>query len=809
MKVSCLSKEEWLHFILEEDHDSKRARQLDKHLSECSDCQNIMRVLDESPEFDEHLRQKKLSSSCMEPSRDTPGTADTLRETDDWQSLIVPPDDPRFAVTKEIGRGSNGVVYKAVEISLKRVVAIKVLHPSADLREAETMARVTNPHLVAIYTVQHATSPETSPYLVMEHLGGGSLKDWLRDPDARKAGFKQIARIVKSAAIGLSALHAHDIVHRDVKPSNLMLDSSGALKVADLGLAKRTVEISGSKSFVGTYAYASPEQLRGDNVDCSSDLFSLGLVFYELVTGERPTSQDAILNPRLVAPTVPFALQRLMMGCLRADPKERLTATELHEDLDRYLEGKSLVTLGRSTWIQTAITQYRFHVVTALLLLLLIGSLLSQLNFARREIDRRHFQTILQIAENQSAVIFENEVLLKRVENLPLLETLLSQSISDLQGPLDENLGDLELLIEATDRINDLAVVWSQIGEDGQALSVYEKELAVLSRLIEKHPSNRDIADIELKCRINYGLLLSKQASAKKKGIEVLTDALAASRRQLQATPEDHRFLDAEALCLNHLGIQYQTHSVSKAAKMYAAGIETRRALAKSAKVGNDSENLFELATLLVNYGTLWQSFTTDRGLDPEDALKEGTDILRALGTSTSPVEYRAAFAKALNEMGNLEHRKHVRLRSAGEYYRRSISVWEALSDVAKNIPRFSVGLAMAQSNLGNIHWDAGEISEACELYLVAESRLESVRHEMNGRIEFLDLLAGARINAACALQKENKLAVAMSKLEDAISILTELCALPQSSIGSRATLEYAIGLKKEWQAARRPSIGA
>jgi eukaryotic-like serine/threonine-protein kinase len=255
-----------------------------------------------------------------------------------------------YRVVKELGRGGMGAVYAALDTRLDRRLALKVMLPryAADpaakarfLREARAAARVKHDNVITVY---EADERDGVPYIAMEFLEGYPLDQYLR----KKGGptIPQVLRIAAEAAAGLAAAHKLGLVHRDVKPANLWLEAPhGRVKVLDFGLARPVdaeVELTQSGAVVGTPAYMSPEQARGEKVDARTDLFSLGVLLYRLCTGklpfEGPTTMAVLMalgtqEPRPVRelnPSAPGSLAALIHQLLakKADDRPR-TAEEV------------------------------------------------------------------------------------------------------------------------------------------------------------------------------------------------------------------------------------------------------------------------------------------------------------------------------------------------------------------------------------------------------------------------------------------------------------------------------------------------
>ncbi|HWO88231.1 MAG TPA: protein kinase [Gemmatimonadales bacterium] len=276
-----------------------------------------------------------------------------------------------YTIEGEIGRGGMGVVYRARDERLKRPVAIKVLPPELAfrsdirtrfLREAETAARLSHPHIVPIHTVGDAAE---LVYFVMAYVDGESLA--VRLKRRGKLSIEEARRVAKETADALAAAHQQGVIHRDVKPDNILLEGTrGRVIVTDFGIAKALSAEGGTLTeagvAIGTPAYMSPEQAAGDReIDGRSDLYSLGVVSYQMLTGELPfqaPSVAALLMKQIGErpapvdrrrPEVPPELSQIIMRCLEKDPEDRWpTADALRRALETNTYTAPPVRAGRS-----------------------------------------------------------------------------------------------------------------------------------------------------------------------------------------------------------------------------------------------------------------------------------------------------------------------------------------------------------------------------------------------------------------------------------------------------------------------------
>jgi serine/threonine protein kinase/WD40 repeat protein len=270
------------------------------------------------------------------------------------------PDVPGYEVLGELGRGGMGVVYKARQVGLDRLVALKVVlagaHADAEdlarfRREAEAIARLHHPNVVEIYEVGEQGDV---PHFAMELCGGGSLAQRLAGGPLAP---RRAAELVETLARAVQAAHEAGVVHRDLKPANVLLAEDGTPKITDFGLAKRldgTTELTATGAIVGTASYMAPEQASGDSkrVGPAADVYALGAVLYACLTGRPPfragTQVDTLLQvvadpptpPSQLRPGVPADLEAICLRCLEKKPAQRFaSATELADALRGFLDG--------------------------------------------------------------------------------------------------------------------------------------------------------------------------------------------------------------------------------------------------------------------------------------------------------------------------------------------------------------------------------------------------------------------------------------------------------------------------------------
>ena len=245
----------------------------------------------------------------------------------------------RYEIIGKIGAGGMSDVYKAKDLTLGRFVAIKVLKPefSEDVgfvtkfrTEAQSAAALQHPNIVNIYDVG---SENGLHYIVMEYVEGITLKTYIEKKG--QLSFKEAVSIAIQVGRGIEAAHNNQIIHRDIKPQNIMISTEGKVKVMDFGIARAASSNTISSDVMGSVHYSSPEQARNGFVDGKSDIYSLGIVMYEMVTGRVPFDgdttvavaiqhlQEEMVKPSAYAPNLPISMEKIILKCTQKNPDRR------------------------------------------------------------------------------------------------------------------------------------------------------------------------------------------------------------------------------------------------------------------------------------------------------------------------------------------------------------------------------------------------------------------------------------------------------------------------------------------------------
>lgn len=356
--TECQAKQ--IEKFLSDELTGDESSEFESHLENCPHCRQSLENFVSAPAEWDATRDLLCSSSDL-PNWEQADDVSSVqsRELAPDLAILAPADDPRYVgrigayeVLGVIGRGGMGIVFKALDRALNRYVAIKILDPSLSsldvararfAREAKAMATISSEHVVPVFAVEEHRG---LPFFAMEYVAGGTLESRLHR-DGR-LDLLAIVRISHQIAAALGAAHEQGLVHRDIKPANILLDRGiERVRVADFGLARVASEVSHTRSgmVAGTPQYMSPEQVRGDECDWHSDLFSLGCVMYAMCVGRSPFAAETPYgamhrivhdkpNPiREANPAIPSWLEQFILRLLEKTPSRRFESTRQVIDL--------------------------------------------------------------------------------------------------------------------------------------------------------------------------------------------------------------------------------------------------------------------------------------------------------------------------------------------------------------------------------------------------------------------------------------------------------------------------------------------
>jgi serine/threonine protein kinase len=505
-----------------------------------------------------------------------------------------------YQILGELGRGGMGVVYKARQRGLHRLVALKMIlagaHAGDQLLsrfgiEAEAVARLQHPNIVQIYEVGQQ---EGLPYFSLEFVDGGPL-------DSRISGKPQApreaAQLIETLARAVHFAHRQGIIHRDLKPANILMTQAGVPKITDFGLAKRLEEGDSSETksgtIMGTPCYMSPEQARGDvrTVGPLSDLYTLGAILYELLTGRPPfqganamdtltqVTRDEPVPPARSQPNTPRDLETICLKCLQKEPTKRYTdCFELSEDLRRFLAGEPILArpVGQveRLWRWSRRNPKLAGAIATILLLLLVvsvGSTWAAVTIrAKKDLAEQNEKKAIaneQLAQQQKHLAEENEQ--KAINNektahkqADLALNTLGLLITKVQSQLGRQPGaqelKRELLETAMDGLKQVAGgdagkirrntsdayfkmggIARELGNSADAFKYWQKYYDMAQSALKDNPNNERLK-LEMAWACRFLGEISAEKGEKRKALAYYQRALEL-RKELAAVPLEER----------------------------------------------------------------------------------------------------------------------------------------------------------------------------------------------------------------------------------------------------------------------------
>jgi tetratricopeptide (TPR) repeat protein/tRNA A-37 threonylcarbamoyl transferase component Bud32 len=644
------------------------------------------------------------------------------------------PAPPGYEVLGELGRGGMGVVYKARQSKLNRIVALKMIlagshAQAADLErfrvEEESIARLQHPHIVQIYEVGEY---EGNPFFSLEFCPGGSLQEKLAGTPLPPG---EAALVVEKLARAMAAAHAKGVIHRDLKPANVLLGEDGTLKITDFGLAKKLDEAgqTATGTVMGTPSYMAPEQAQGKKaVGPAADVYALGAILYECLTGRPPfkgaTLHETILQvvteepvaPRSLQPRVPGDLETICLKCLHKDPHKRYSsAGELGDELACYLAGRPIQARPVGPWERAWKWARRrpafasmLSVSVAALLVLLVGGWWSyRREAAQRQRAEDKLRDALEVVDQLLTEVAEVDLV-----DVPQMERvrkrLLRRAQRYYEKFLAENPNDPTVRREAGRARVRLGDIQEMLGETAEAEASYQRALSLLGQLHTTFPDvavyRQDLA------RAHHGLAVlwrktGKLAEAERAGREALR-----LRRQLA---DDHP--DEPAYQRDLADSSYQQGALlarlpgrqRDAEGAYRASLERQRRLV--ARFPDRPDYRRDLARTLNNQGILLQA---NGRSEAEEAITEAARLQHELVKRFPKVPgYRRELARYHTNLGMQRSRRSP--RQAERSYDAARALLAALAADFPTVPAYRQELAAVHSNRGLLFQSAGRWREA------------------------------------------------------------------------------------------------
>jgi serine/threonine protein kinase/Flp pilus assembly protein TadD len=758
-----------------------------------------------------------------------------------------------YAIVREIGRGGMGVVYEARQISLDRRVALKMLPFAAVLdqrqiarfyNEAQAAAHLQHPNIVPVFFVgcdrgvhyyamqyvdgqpldaairQLRTMAGAAPTRIASgdatesdepaeaaNLGSNTWRQFVTSASLRSTDyFRTVAQLGIEAAEALDYAHQCGVIHRDVKPSNLLLDAQGKVWITDFGLARFQANdhLTATGDVMGTARYMSPEQVAGRSgvVDHRTDIYSLGITLYELATLKeafeganrqeffRRIAEEEPRTPRQINPAIPTDLETILLKAIAKSPQDRYpSAKELADDLKHFLDGEPVLA-RRASLADRAAKWARRHKTlvgagAAVMLVVLVGSVIGSLliagehsktkaalaqaeaNFQQAENNLRraesHFAQLREVVDRFGAYHAERLKDLPGAE--PLRHELLRDTLGYYRGFIQYAGDDPTLQADLAVTYSKAAAVTEQLGDTSAALAEYRKAIRAFEAAAALHPEEPQCrADLAL-CHNNVGLLLS--ASGKPtEADEAYQRALAIQKQLVAEQPKSDRFQSDLALTYGNLGLLANAaNQSSKAQEAYQESIRLQTQLVE--RFADNPDYHHSLAVSCNNLSLLQAK--TDPVKAEESSAKALAIQEKLVAAHPTNTEYQSDLALSYNNLGALEGHNH-RPEKAEASYRQAIDVQEQLVRKSPSVIRFRCDLAVSHNNLGRLYNKSNASAKAKESFERARTIMAELVDDYPNELNYRSILGGILNNLGRSLEQLGRLDDATKNYEQAIS---------------------------------------
>jgi eukaryotic-like serine/threonine-protein kinase len=663
-----------------------------------------------------------------------------------------------YKIISLLGEGGMGEVYLAEDTSLGREVAIKLLKfglGTANLvrhfhQEEKILAGLTHPNIAQLYG--GAVTANGLPYFVMEYVEGARLDDYCRD---QRLSIVQRLELFRKICSAVSYAHQHLVIHRDLKPANIRVTAQGEPKLLDFGIAKlldptTTIpEVTMTFAAVMTPEYASPEQMRGENITTASDVYSLGVVFYELLTGQKPYKIDkrtptavarAITEQEPTRPSTAIArndrssksqtpnrktlrgdLDNIVLKALRKEPERRYASVgQLSEDIRHHLEGLPVSARKDTVGYRTAkfVGRHRVGVAGALLILLsLIGGIVTTAWEAQRA--NRRFNDVRKLA---NSLMFEIHDSVKDLQgSTPTRRLIITRALEYLDSLAREAGSNPSLqreLATAYEKVGDIQgnPYYANLGDTDGALASYRKALAIREKLSGKAST----MEIQMEMGRSYRSLgdILEQKGDVASTIHNYQRSLALFDQLVKKNPTDTLAKDELARAHEVLGdgLSREENANGQRLDNYTKSLSIRQGLLSEnpsdAKLGRS------VALTFLKLGGV----TNPKKPDASANVRRGIEMLEALSAEDPNNE------RAYREVGFAYYQLGNVLMAGGDFARALASRRQAFA-IRQKIAARDPKNAQARFDLAVAH---GDLSEALTATGTAIEALDHAQHSLS-----------------------------------------------------------------------------
>lgn len=698
----------------------------------------------------------------------------------------------RYQVLRQIGLGGMGTVYEAVDIRLRRNVALKVLNRSsrnADSitnrfrREAKLIASLENPHIVAIYDTGES---DTGPYIAMQLCEAGTLADLLRQGTLST---RMAAELVQQTALGIDAAHQLGVVHRDLKPGNLLLvervkadklDCPFEIRVADFGLARQIEDDCGQTQtgdLLGTPAYLAPEQLLGSRSTPLAlvDIYAMGAILYECLVGRPPIRGETAIETlrllgtqepvsiRTLQPNVPVDLATIAHKCLQRDPKDRYqTAKQVADDLQRFLQGQPIVARPTSNLARLLKWSKRNPAIAGL-----VGGVIGSLSLGLVTTSYMYYvakqnalvaKTNEQTANQNEQTAIENAKVAKR--NAELAAGSVNEYLTEIAENEELKQAGLELLrrkllSKAQEYYLELIQQPTQNAKQQRELAEVYRRLALISN---------ELGQTEVASQ-NYDAMI--------KLLKKLVDGQAAKNNE-----NDELERSISLGLKERAAIVYQIGDSNVSDSLFQQSIDSLRRL--SARTNSIADKA-QLAWTLSEYGQ--QITAAERGDEQKAIFDEVAQLCKQVADTQE--NYTPTVADQLISASDklaLNWQSRSQLDDAIECFKQVCKLSEAQLNVRPGNTTLIRSLARGHKGLQLTYVKLQKLDDATLEFEAADRALQSLCNEHPLVIQFLDDRAATVFNHATALARAGKTSDAVKLLFKAIEIQKQVIRMDPKS---------------------------
>ncbi|HUU98991.1 MAG TPA: serine/threonine-protein kinase [Phycisphaerae bacterium] len=654
-----------------------------------------------------------------------------------------------YELVEEIGRGGMGVVYKAVQASTKRKVAIKVMREGRFAgrvnrarfeREVRILGQLKHPSVVTVYDSGEAGGHF---YYVMDYVSGQPLDVHMT---AGERSIDQTLKLFAKICDAVNAAHLRGVIHRDLKPSNIRIDADGEPCVLDFGLAKVAAsdaeawQMTMTGQFVGSLPWASPEQAEGSpsKIDVRTDVYSLGVILYQMLTNKLPyvvtgSMRDVLENIMTVEPSRPSAIRReinddvetIVLKALAKEPQHRYQiAGELARDIRHYLAGEPIEAKRNSGWyvLKKTLRLYKGRVAAGLVMaLMLVGGLVATSTLYARAVAsearaKRRFDDVRKLA-NTFMLDFHDQI-----KDLPgstparesLVETAL-EYLDRLAGEAGDDQSLQHELAWAYCKLGDIQGnpynFGGHLGDTEGAFASYRKALEILEHLSTTHSyHDHTRARRDLSACHNYIGDMQRVSGQSDAALASYRKALDIREALLAANPTDAEARRDLSASYNRIAdLQHDNYRNEEALDCARKALEIDEGL-----LTEDPANKRARRGLGVNYLLVAKLLArSDRSEEALDYARKSLEIRQSvLAADTTNAEARRDVAVAYDGIGMLQ-RSARQTEEAFVSFRKSLEIFEALSAADPADVRARKNVSIGYERIGRMLQAAGQTEEA------------------------------------------------------------------------------------------------